>query len=601
MESAASASNRLPVDPASRGGVIVPANKDVPSTICHLIHEAISTSVMTTPFPPSKGKSHPVDASPLKKAAPRSFCTDAVPTVVRYQADLPVPCPIGSPRTNGLGPRQTENAADLGIFSKMSIPPLTDALPSRHGNLELVINRQPRSYHRARYEKEGSRGSIKDATGNSCPAIRLKGLKGTKGATSILHVFVAAKSDPIGPHPLYRIHAVFGKNCIPCDERQIDGIPVVEVPIRNDNDGVVNLNCMGITKLRNADLETAPGARKISRRNVPDSSVRLVFRAITSVRGRDGFCQTTILQTCSDPICCTSLPGVPEVLQLSHEQWPVTGGLRIIILGRNFIKDECRAIVQETKGKGDETVIWQHELFIQRENFLTVHLVALMVPYVKLLITRPVQCQLIIQQKGQTSEPYYFTYIPSVQPLWPPPQIQPSPLLRRALCTSYSACSSPTDEPALEHSLGSMGSSSSAYTPFSQTSNEDVQDAYPVPRHCLHEPSPSWNNTLEVDHSSAVVTNVSGRRDLLALHTEQPQALHHSFPGAGQHQIAGKKRNHPEHDEVSWPLPPRDGTLSSAIDDITVDEYLASLGSEEMMNAANALFAEVFDEIMNCP
>lgn len=52
------------------------------------------------------------------------------------------------------------------LFSRgLSPPPLDWPLPNQYDLIELKLEVQPRSYHRAHYETEGSRGSIKATTG----------------------------------------------------------------------------------------------------------------------------------------------------------------------------------------------------------------------------------------------------------------------------------------------------------------------------------------------------------------------------------------------------------------------------------------------------
>lgn len=48
----------------------------------------------------------------------------------------------------------------------LSPPPLDWPLPSHFDRFELKLEIQPKSYHRAHYETEGSRGSIKSAEGH---------------------------------------------------------------------------------------------------------------------------------------------------------------------------------------------------------------------------------------------------------------------------------------------------------------------------------------------------------------------------------------------------------------------------------------------------
>lgn len=46
---------------------------------------------------------------------------------------------------------------------------------SRHGKVHLQILTQPEQQHRARYQTEGSRGAVKDRTGNGFPVVKLIG------------------------------------------------------------------------------------------------------------------------------------------------------------------------------------------------------------------------------------------------------------------------------------------------------------------------------------------------------------------------------------------------------------------------------------------
>lgn len=46
---------------------------------------------------------------------------------------------------------------------------------SKDGTAQLVIIQQPEQQHRARYQTEGSRGAVKDRSGNGFPIVRLMG------------------------------------------------------------------------------------------------------------------------------------------------------------------------------------------------------------------------------------------------------------------------------------------------------------------------------------------------------------------------------------------------------------------------------------------
>lgn len=60
----------------------------------------------------------------------------------------------------------------FSAFRTSSPPPLDWPLPSQYDQCELKVEVQPKSYHRAHYETEGSRGSIKAAAGHPVVKVR---------------------------------------------------------------------------------------------------------------------------------------------------------------------------------------------------------------------------------------------------------------------------------------------------------------------------------------------------------------------------------------------------------------------------------------------
>ncbi len=53
--------------------------------------------------------------------------------------------------------------------------PQIGAVASRDGKCQLQILAQPEQQHRARYQTEGSRGAVKDRSGNGFPIVKLTG------------------------------------------------------------------------------------------------------------------------------------------------------------------------------------------------------------------------------------------------------------------------------------------------------------------------------------------------------------------------------------------------------------------------------------------
>ena len=53
--------------------------------------------------------------------------------------------------------------------------PSVGSVSSRDGKYQLQILAQPEQQHRARYQTEGSRGAVKDRSGNSFPVVKIIG------------------------------------------------------------------------------------------------------------------------------------------------------------------------------------------------------------------------------------------------------------------------------------------------------------------------------------------------------------------------------------------------------------------------------------------
>lgn len=71
---------------------------------------------------------------------------------------------------------------------------------SRKGIAQLQIITQPEQQHRARYQTEGSRGAVKDKSGNGFPVVKLSGF--SKQTT--LQVFIGNDFGRVSPHIFYQ-------------------------------------------------------------------------------------------------------------------------------------------------------------------------------------------------------------------------------------------------------------------------------------------------------------------------------------------------------------------------------------------------------------
>ncbi|KAJ9589369.1 hypothetical protein L9F63_017421, partial [Diploptera punctata] len=192
------------------------------------------------------------------------------------------------------------------------------AITSRNGKTQLQIVCQPETQHRARYQTEGSRGAVKDRTGNGFPVVKLTNYN--KPAT--LEVFIGTDVGRIQPHMFYQACRVSGKNSTPCIEKKIEGTVVIEVEFDSAKDYVITCDCVGILKERNVDVEHRFPNEQQTRNKKKSTRCRMVFR--TTIIHPDG--SEEVLQITSHPIVCTQPPGVPEICKKSLTSCTVVQG-----------------------------------------------------------------------------------------------------------------------------------------------------------------------------------------------------------------------------------------------------------------------------------
>ncbi|XP_054588106.2 nuclear factor of activated T-cells 5 isoform X5 [Nothobranchius furzeri] len=167
--------------------------------------------------------------------------------------------------------------------------------PPKCEGKELKILIQPETQHRARYLTEGSRGSVKDRTQQGFPTIKLEGVN----EHVVLQVFVGNDAGRVKPHGFYQACRVTGRNTTACKEVNIDGTTVIEVPLEPSTNMTLSVDCVGILKLRNADVEARIGVAGSKKKS---TRARLVFRV--NIPRSDGSVLT--LQTPSSPILCNT-------------------------------------------------------------------------------------------------------------------------------------------------------------------------------------------------------------------------------------------------------------------------------------------------------
>ncbi|XP_011299128.1 nuclear factor of activated T-cells 5 isoform X2 [Fopius arisanus] len=343
--------------------------------------------------------------------------------------------PVSATRTsNGIGRvgGVMRARSTIGSYGKRP-PPAHQGSVSRDGKVQLQIICQPEQQHRARYQTEGSRGAVKDRTGNGFPIVRLVGYD--KPAT--LQVFIGTDLGRVAPHMFYQACRVSGKNSTPCVERKIDGTIVIEVDMDPAKDMLVTCDCVGILKERNVDVEhrfPQEAGMLQGRSKKKSTKCRMVFR--TTITHTDGTTET--LQVCSQPIVCTQPPGIPEISKKSLTACPCTGGLELFILGKNFLKD-TRMVFQLDNEDITSSLEphWECSVTPDKEFLQQTHLICVVPPYRRqdLNPSERVCVKLYAVSSGKTSEPHTFFYTSITSP--------PEPTIGKIEASSTSLVTSP--------------------------------------------------------------------------------------------------------------------------------------------------------------
>ncbi|KAM8960208.1 nuclear factor of activated T-cells, cytoplasmic 4 isoform 2-T2 [Pelodytes ibericus] len=300
------------------------------------------------------------------------------------------------------------------IFRSSSLPPLDWPLPSQYEGLELRVEVQPRTHHRAHYETEGSRGAVKASPGGH-PVVKLSGYN-EKPLT--LQMFIGTADERnLRPHAFYQIHRITGKMvATPSYEALVGSTKVLEMSLLPENNMCANIDCAGILKLRNSDIELRKGETDIGRKN---TRVRLVFR----VHVPQGAGKGISLQVASIPIECSqrSAQELPQVESYSLSACSVNGREELLLCGSNFLSDS--KVIFLEKGP-DGKLQWEEEAKVNRlksnESMLSVQ-----VPeYCNKEITRPLQVYFYISNGRRKRSPMQsFRYLPIIFKEEPVPEL----------------------------------------------------------------------------------------------------------------------------------------------------------------------------------
>ncbi|XP_050020949.1 nuclear factor of activated T-cells, cytoplasmic 1 isoform X1 [Alexandromys fortis] len=294
-------------------------------------------------------------------------------------------------------------------YMSPSLPALDWQLPSHSGPYELRIEVQPKSHHRAHYETEGSRGAVKASAGGH-PVVQLHGYLENEPLT--LQLFIGTADDRLlRPHAFYQVHRITGKTVSTTSHEAIlSNTKVLEIPLLPENNMRAIIDCAGILKLRNSDIELRKGETDIGRKN---TRVRLVFRVhIPQPNGR-----TLSLQVASNPIECSqrSAQELPLVEKQSTDSYPVIGGKKMVLSGHNFLQDSKVIFVEKAP---DGHHVWEMEAKTDRDLCKPNSLVVEIPPFRNQRITSPVQVSFYVcNGKRKRSQYQHFTYLPANVPI----------------------------------------------------------------------------------------------------------------------------------------------------------------------------------------
>ncbi|XP_071239318.1 nuclear factor of activated T-cells, cytoplasmic 1-like isoform X1 [Salvelinus alpinus] len=284
-----------------------------------------------------------------------------------------------------------------------SLPALDWQLPSCSGPYSLQIEMQPKSHHRAHYETEGSRGAVKASSGGH-PVVQLYGYMESEPLT--LQLFIGTADDRLlRPHAFYQVHRITGKTVSTASHEALQSnTKVLEIPLLPENNMRAIIDCAGILKLRNSDIELRKGETDIGRKN---TRVRMVFRVhINQPNGR-----TISLQASSNPIECSqrSAQELPLIEKQSLDSYTATGGKKILLNGHNFLPDSKVVFVEKAQ---DGHHLWETEAKVDKDSFKSTALVVEIPPYRNQRISSPVQVNFYVcNGKRKRSQYQRFTYL----------------------------------------------------------------------------------------------------------------------------------------------------------------------------------------------
>ncbi|RXM97696.1 Nuclear factor of activated T-cells, cytoplasmic 4 [Acipenser ruthenus] len=144
-----------------------------------------------------------------------------------------------------------------------------------------------------------------------------------------------ADERSLRPHAFYQVHRITGKMVSTASQELVlGGTKILEIPLNPENGMSASIDCAGILKLRNSDIELRKGETDIGRKN---TRVRLVFR----VQIPQGGGKVVSIQTASVPIECSqrSAQELPSVESCNITSCSMEGGEELVLTGSNFLPE----------------------------------------------------------------------------------------------------------------------------------------------------------------------------------------------------------------------------------------------------------------------
>uniref|UniRef100_A0A673J4J3 Nuclear factor of activated T-cells, cytoplasmic 2-like n=1 Tax=Sinocyclocheilus rhinocerous TaxID=307959 RepID=A0A673J4J3_9TELE len=230
-------------------------------------------------------------------------------------------------------------------------------------------------------------------------------------------IFIGTADERIlKPHAFYQVHRITGKTVTTTSyEKIISSTKVLEIPLEPKNNMKAIIDCAGILKLRNADIELRKGETDIGRKN---TRVRLVFRVHIPQQGG----QHVSLQVASHPIECSqrSAHELPMVEKQDMDACSVLGGQQMILTGQNFSADSKVIFMEKTH---DGQQIWELEATVDKDKSQSMLFIEVP-PYRDPSICHPAKVNFyVINGKRKRSQHQHFTYMPL-----PVPSIKTEPV-----------------------------------------------------------------------------------------------------------------------------------------------------------------------------